>query len=162
MDQSSQQNAKKYLIFSIGTDFYGVGIEKVREIIRFHSITGIHDAQEYIKGVINLRGKIIPVMDLRLKLALPYLEYSDKTVLIILDINGEKGLYQMALAVDAVHEVITPKADELEDTPSLGLKMKRDYLSGIIAQEERMIMIMDINRVVSSQEILAIQEKVTQ
>lgn len=162
MEQNNEQKAKKYLIYSIGSDYYGIGIEKVREIIRFHSITGIHDTQEYIRGVINLRGKIIPVMDLRLKLALPFQEYTDKTVLIILDIEGEKGQYQMALAVDAVHEVISPQAEELEDTPSLGLKMKRDYLSGIIGTDDRMIMIMDINRVVNSQEILAIQEKVSQ
>jgi len=153
-----KKDRKKFLTFSIGSEFYGTSIEQVMEIIRFDQLTTVHDTQEYIKGVINLRGKIIPVMDLRLKLGLSFMEYNDKTVLIILDVSGEKGNFLMALAVDAVHEVITPSEESFEKTPSLGLKMKRDYLKGIIKSMDRMVMILDINRIITADEIINLKE----
>lgn len=148
---------KKYLTFSIGVEFYGTGIEQVREIIRFDQLTKVHDSMEYIRGVINLRGKIIPIMDLRLKLSLPFLEYTDKTVLIIMEIEGQKGTYLMGLAVDAVHEVINPEQQDLEEIPSLGLKMKRDYLQGIIKSGNEMVMILDMNRIVTEEDIISLK-----
>lgn len=154
------EKKEKYLTFSIGREFYGTGIESVREIIRFDQLTKVHDTLEYIQGVINLRGKIIPVMDLRLKLSLPFLEYTDKTVLIIMEIEGKSGNYMMALAVDAVHEVISLESHELENTPRLGLKMKRDYLQGIIKSQDRMIMVLDMNRIFTEEDIISLGDAV--
>ena len=144
----------KYLVFSLGNEFYGIPIEAVREIIRFEQLTPVHDSQEYIMGVINLRGKIIPVMDLRRKFAMPFREYTDKTVLIILDVDGSGGTYQVALSVDAVHEVTTPGAGDMERIPEIGMKLKRDYLSGILKTGGRMTMILEIGRIISSDEII--------
>jgi len=158
MENSAVETKKqKYLTFSIGTEFYGTGIEQVREIIRFDQLTKVHDSMEYIQGVINLRGKIIPIMDLRLKLSLPFLEYTDKTVLIIMEIEGQKGTFLMGLAVDAVHEVISPKQEDLEEIPSLGLKMKRDYLKGIIKSGNEMVMILEMNRIVTEEDIISLK-----
>lgn len=162
MEDEKDIETRKILIFSIGTEYYGIPIERVREIIRYDHLTAVHDTQEYIRGVINLRGKIIPVMDLRLKFGLDFLEYSDKTVLTILDIDGEIGEYQMALAVDAVHEVIRLKDQDVDRAPQLGLKMKRNYLTGIFTSNERMVMILEINKIVSSEDIIQIKEKIEQ
>jgi purine-binding chemotaxis protein CheW len=153
-----EQLTTKILTFSMGSEYYGIQIEKVREIIRYENLTSIHDSQKYIMGVINLRGKIIPVMDLRLKFGLEFKEYTDKTVLIILEIQGNKGDYQMALSVDAVHEVVVPTGDDMEKTPGLGLNLKRDYLVGILKTQEKMIMILDINKIVMAEEIVDLKE----
>ncbi|MBN2627136.1 MAG: purine-binding chemotaxis protein CheW [Spirochaetales bacterium] len=147
----------KYLVFSLGSEYYGIPIETVREIIRFEQLTPVHDTQEYIMGVINLRGKIIPVMDLRRKFGLPFREYTDKTVLVILDIPGENGVYQVALSVDAVHEVTTPGDGDMERIPEIGMKLKRDFLTGILKTGGRMTMILEITRIISSDEIIRME-----
>ncbi|MDA3849924.1 MAG: chemotaxis protein CheW [Spirochaetaceae bacterium] len=161
MEENKSTEKRKYLVFSIGSEFYGTPIQRVKEIIRYEELTSVHDTQEYIRGVINLRGKIIPVMDFRMKLGLPYLEYHDKTVLVILEIDGKRGTYYMALAVDAVHEVIQMSTEAMDKIPQLGLKMKRNYLKGILRSEDRMVMVLDINRIVSSDEIIKIKEAAT-
>lgn len=155
----AEQLNRKILIFSIGKEFYGIRIAAVREIIRFTGITPVHDSQDYIMGVINLRGKIIPVMDMRIKFGLDFKEYDDRTVLLLLEIEGKEGLYQMALSVDAVHEVITPGEDDLERTPEIGLNLKRDFILGILKSGERMVMVLDINRIVTVEDIVAIGEE---
>lgn len=151
---------EKFLIFSLGEENFGIKIDAVREIIRYDSLTPVHDSQEYIMGVINLRGKIIPVMDLRKKFGLSFKEYNDKTVLIILQIQGKQRDYQIALSVDAVHEVVSPKKDDIEKAPELGLSTKKKYLLGILKQQDRMVMILDINRIVTNEEIINIKSAV--
>ncbi|MDC7222287.1 MAG: chemotaxis protein CheW [Spirochaetales bacterium] len=154
----SEQLDTKYLIFSIGPEFYGIKIAAVREIIRFSNITPVHDSLEYIMGVINLRGKIIPVMDMRLKFGLDFKEYTDRTVLLILEIHGKEGLFQTALSVDAVHEVVTPLEEDLRRTPEIGLNLKRNYIRGILKAGDRMVMILDINKIVTVEEIVHLRE----
>ena len=148
----------KYLIFSILSESYGIPIIKVREIIRHEKITPVRKALDYIKGVINLRGKIIPVLDLRSKFGLPEVEYDDKTVFIIVDISGKMGFYNLGLAVDAVHEVVDIAKDDLEDTPRLGLKMKTQYLLGIARMKEEMTMILNLDAIISADEIISLTE----
>lgn len=148
----------KYLIFTILTEYYGIPIIKVREIIRHEKITPVHKTLDYIKGVINLRGKVIPVLDLRSKFGLPEVEYNDKTVFVIVDINGKSGFYNIGLAVDAVHEVVDIAKDNLEDTPRLGLKMKTQYLLGIARMKEEMTMILNLDAIISADEIISLTE----
>lgn len=146
----------KYLVFSILSEYYGIPIIKVREIIRNEKITLVRKTQDYIKGVINLRGKIIPVLDLRNKLSLPEVEYNDKTVFIIVDIIGKMGVYNLGLAVDAVHEVVDIEEDDIEDIPRLGLKMKTQYLQGIARMNNEMTMILDLDTIISADEVISL------
>ena len=88
----------KYLVFSIATERYGVPITKVREVIRHERITPVHDTFVYLKGVINLRGKIIPVIDMRAKFGMPEIDYTDRTVFIIVDVLGEKEVYNFGIS----------------------------------------------------------------
>ncbi len=148
----------KYLIFSILSEYYGIPIIKVQEIIRHEKITPVRKTLDYIKGVINLRGKIIPVLDLRSKFGLPEVEYDDKTVFIIVDVSGKMGLYNLGLAVDAVHEVVDIAKDNLEDTPRLGLKMKSHYLLGIARMKDEMTMILNLDTIISADEIISLTE----
>jgi purine-binding chemotaxis protein CheW len=147
---------QRYLIFSLGSEHYGTAIGKVREIIRFESLTPIHDSQDYIRGVINLRGKIIPILDLRIKFGMEPKEYTDKTVFVMLDINGEKEMFNMGVAVDAVHEVAAIKVDAIEEPPQVGMKAKNSYLEGIVQLKERMVMLLDMDRIITADEIISI------
>lgn len=148
----------KYLIFSLLTEFYGIPIIKVREIIRYEKITPVRKSLEYIKGVINLRGKIIPILDLRTKFGLPEQEYNETTVFIIVDINGKSGVYNIGITVDAVHEVLDIDKEQVEQTPRLGLKLKSQYLLGIARLREEMAMILNLDMIISADEIIALTE----
>ena len=154
---TERKGSAKYLVFSLGNEFYAIPIESVREIIRFDRLTPVHDSHDYIMGVINLRGKIIPVLDLRMKLGMDFLDYSDKTVLIIIDVSGKNGQFQTALSVDAVHEVVSPGDKDQESIPDIGMKMKRDFLTGIIKSSDRMTMVLNMNRIVTSDEVVHLQ-----
>lgn len=148
----------KYLIFSLLTEFYGIPIIKVREIIRYEKITPVRKSLEYIKGVINLRGKIIPILDLRTKFGLAEQEYNETTVFIIVDINGKSGVYNIGITVDAVHEVLDIDKEQVEQTPRLGLKLKSQYLLGIARLREEMAMILNLDMIITADEIIALTE----
>lgn len=144
----------KYLVFSILSELYAIPIERVREIIRYETITPLRDTQTYLKGVINLRGKIIPIIDMRIKFGITEEEYNDRTVFIIVDINGESEIYNIGIAVDSVHEVVDFSSSDIDDTPRIGLKLKTQYLSGVAKIRDKMAMILNLDRVISTDEII--------
>jgi purine-binding chemotaxis protein CheW len=147
-------SSNKYLIFSIYTENYAIPIIRVREIIRYEQMTPIRDSQKYLKGVINLRGKIIPIIDMRIKLGIEEKKFDDRTVIIIVEINGERNLYEVGIAVDVVYEVIELKDNAIEEPPKVGLKMKGKYLAGIAKINEKMAMIFDLDKILTEEEIL--------
>jgi purine-binding chemotaxis protein CheW len=153
----------KYLVFSVAQEHYGIPITKVREVIRHEHITPVHEASEYLKGVINLRGKIIPVIDMRAKFGMEELEYNDRTVFIIVDVAGAKDMYNFGVAVDEVHDVANIPDTDIERTPDVGLKLKSNYLLGIAKVGQKMLMILNIDRILTTDEIVdlsALQETV--
>ena len=155
---SDMQKSEKHLIFTILSESYTIPIIKVREIIRHEKITPVRKTLDYIKGVINLRGKIIPVLDLRSKFGLPEVDYDDKTVFIIVDVIGKSGVYNLGLAVDSVREVVDITHEDMEETPRLGLKMKSQYLLGIARMKEDMTMILNLDAIISVDEIVSLTE----
>lgn len=148
----------KYLIFTINNEDYAIPIAKVRTVIRYVSITPIHETSNFLKGVINLRGKIIPIIDMRAKFGLTETKYSDRTVFIIVDILGVKEIYNLGITVDAVQDVVDIKNDDLEKTPDIGLKLKSQYLEGIAKVGEKMIMILNMDRILSSEEVVGLKK----
>ncbi|MFP4017513.1 MAG: chemotaxis protein CheW, partial [Halanaerobiales bacterium] len=108
----------KYLTFSLGKEEYGIPILEVKEIIGMMEITEVPKSPEFIRGVINLRGKIIPLMDLRLKFGLEELEYTERTCIIVIDIVNDENTKQIGVAVDAVSEVVSIPEDAIESPPS--------------------------------------------
>jgi purine-binding chemotaxis protein CheW len=152
--------SNKYLLFSVLNENYGIPIEKVKEIIRSEPITPVHDSLDYIKGVINLRGKIIPVFDLKLKFGMDTKPISNTTVFIITDIIGSNGNYNVALVVDAVHEVTIVPFDSIKEPPNMGLKIKSHYLKGIYRHLEKMIMLLNIDEIIKEDAVLKLAEVV--
>lgn len=148
--------SNKYLIFTINTEIYGVPIAKVREVIRFVTITPLHEASEFLKGVINLRGRIIPIIDMRAKFGIQEKEYNDRTIFIIVDVTGTKDTVNIGIAIDSVHDVVDIKDEELEKTPDIGLKLKTQYLFGIAKIRDKMLMILNMDKILSSDEVVDI------
>ncbi len=156
LDQAIQQitiKTGKYLTFTLSDESYGIGILKVKEIIGLMPITSIPRTPEFIKGVINLRGKVIPVMDLRLKFGMGEIPYTDRTCIIVVEIDGDSGTVLIGIVVDAVSEVLNISKEEIEDTPSFGTKLNTDYILGMAKTEGGVKILLNIDKVLSPAEI---------
>ncbi len=148
----------KYLTFTLAGEEYGIGILKIKEIIGMMAITSVPQTPEFIKGVINLRGKVIPVMDLRLRFGMPAMDYTERTCIIVVEINGGAGTVQVGVVVDAVSEVLNIKADDIEPTPSFGTRLNTDFILGMAKMNGGIKILLDINRVLSSEETALLAE----
>ena len=113
----------KYLTFTLAKEEYGIGILKIKEIIGMMPITSVPQTPEFVKGVINLRGKVIPVMDLRLRFEKDSVDYTERTCIIVVEIAAQAGTVQIGIVVDAVSEVLNIKGEDIEETPTFGVKL---------------------------------------
>ena len=150
----------KFLIFTVENEYYAIPISKVQEVIRYIPITSLHETSSYLKGVINLRGRIIPVIDMRLKFGLPEKEYSERTIFVIVEIVGVKDIYHIGLAVDSVRDVIEIPPDKIEKTPEVGFKFRSKYLYGIVQLGEQMVLILNLDNILTTEEVVELGEKV--
>ncbi|MCF8082679.1 MAG: chemotaxis protein CheW [Deltaproteobacteria bacterium] len=148
----------KYLTFTLAEEEYGIGILKIKEIIGMMPITTVPQTPEFVKGVINLRGKVIPVVDLRLRFGMGEIDYTDRTCIIVVEIQGQAGIVLMGIVVDSVSEVLNIKADEIEETPTFGTKLNTEYILGMAKMEGSVKILLDISRVLQSEEIAALEQ----
>ena len=142
----------KYLTFCMADEEYGIGIRKVKEIIGMMIITAVPQTPGYVKGVINLRGKVIPVIDLRLKFGMESIAYTERTCIIVVEIRGNDRKIQMGIVVDSVSEVLNVKPGEIEDTPTFGIRMDTDYILGMAKMEGGIKILLDIDSVLSDRD----------
>ena len=147
------QKEGKYLTFSLAGEEYGIGILKVKEIIGMMPITPVPQTPEFVKGVINLRGKVIPVLDLRLKFGMEEIDYSERTTIIVVEVGLQSGLVEIGIVVDSVSEVVNIKADEIEETPAFGSSLNTDYILGMAKLEGSVKILLEIDKVLNSQEL---------
>ncbi len=155
--------AGKYLAFTLGRESYGLPVLKVREIIRLVTITPVPQMPEHIRGVINLRGKIVPVVDLRIKFGLPVTESNESACVVVVQVMlSSGGNIHMGLIVDGVEEVINIAAADIEPTPDFGMKVDTAYLLGMAKAKNRVIALLDIDRVVGASTADIAQRKILQ
>jgi purine-binding chemotaxis protein CheW len=145
--QQTVNREGKYLTFSLAGEEYGIGIKKVREIIGMMTVTHIPQTPHYVKGVINLRGKVIPVVDLRLKFAMTAMDYTERTCIIVVEIAGAGKTIAMGIIVDSVSEVINIKGGDIDDTPGFGSQLDTDYILGMAKTAGSVKILLDIDRV---------------
>jgi purine-binding chemotaxis protein CheW len=160
MDQAIKVMADKegkYLTFSMADEEYGVEIQKIKEIIRMMSITTVPRAPKFIKGVINLRGKVIPVVDLRLKFGMDAIDYTERTCIIVVEIEGNGATIQVGIVVDSVSEVVSVKGEDIEETPEFGTGLNTDYILGMAKMEGGVKILLDIDRVLSEKEVSSLE-----
>ena len=148
----------KYLTFSMANEEYGIGILKIREIIGMMPITSVPQTPAFVKGVINLRGKVIPVMDLRLRFNMDSIDYNERTCIIVVEILGESETVQVGIVVDSVSEVLNIKQDEIEDTPTFGTSLNTDFILGMAKMEGGVKILLDIDQVLTSDELSLLEE----
>ncbi len=142
----------KYLTFSLAREEYGIGILKIKEIIGMMPITTVPRTPAYVKGVINLRGKVIPVVDLRLKFGMEEIGYTERTCIIVVEIAVGMGSIQMGIVVDSVSEVLNIKAADMEETPAFGAKLDTDYILGMAKMNGGVKILLDINKILHADE----------
>ena len=144
----------KYLTFVLADEEYGLPVLQVREIIKMMEITQVPTVPPHVKGVINLRGKVIPIVDLRLKFGFEAQEATERTCIIVVDaaLNGGRG--SLGFVVDGVSEVMNITAEEIEPTPDFGEQVNAAYLQGVAKRGSHVKMLLDLDRVLSSASIL--------
>ncbi len=156
--EAVSQDEKKYLMFYLNDENYGIPILHVNEIIGVMGITPIPKTPSYMKGIINLRGKIIPVMDLRLKFSMEEREYDQLTCIIIVEIQVEGNKKFIGIVVDKVAEVVNVYSKDIELPPQYGQEDETGFLTGIGKVKDKVVMLLDIDSIINSQEMLKLMQ----
>jgi len=160
MDQAVKAMADregKYLTFTLADEEYGIGILKIKEIIGMMPVTSVPKTPAFVKGVINLRGKVIPVLDLRLRFGIEEIDYTERTCIIVVEVEGQAGRVEIGIVVDSVSEVLNIKGSEIEDTPAFGTKLDTDFILGMAKMEGGIKILLDIDSVLATREVEALQ-----
>jgi len=150
---STTNREGKYLTFALADEEYGIGILKVKEIIGMMGITPVPQTPSYVKGVINLRGKVIPVVDLRSKFEMESIDYTDRTCIIVVEIEGKDESIQIGIVVDTVSEVLNVRESDIEDTPTFGTRVNTEFILGMAKIEGNVKILLDIDSVLSAKEL---------
>ena len=151
---TATEHAGKYLTFTLGGENYGLEILSVREIMGILDITTVPNTPYFIKGVVNIRGKVIPIIDLRLKFDMPEAEYTEQTCIIVVCV----GNVEIGIIVDCVSEVLDIVEEDIEDTPEFGVDVDTDIILGMSKAGGKVIILLDINKVLRSEELTKIAE----
>ena len=148
----------KFLTFALGNEEYGIEIIKAREIIGLMEITTVPQTPDYMKGVINLRGKVIPIIDLRLKFAMPEVEHTRETCIIVVEV----GSAQVGIIVDGVSEVTDIKGEDIEEAPSFGQGIDTNFIMGLGKTKQKIVILLDIEGVLTTEELKMVEEITTE
>ncbi|MBI9078032.1 MAG: purine-binding chemotaxis protein CheW [Desulfatibacillum sp.] len=148
----------KYLTFTLADEEYGIGILKIREIIGMMPVTTVPQTPDFVKGVINLRGKVIPIVDLRLRFGIKGIDYTERTCIIVVEIASESGTVQIGIVVDSVSEVLNIRGEDIEPTPTFGTKLNTDYILGMAKMEGGVKILLHIDKVLSDEEVGMLQQ----
>ncbi|MCP4266489.1 MAG: purine-binding chemotaxis protein CheW [Candidatus Brocadiaceae bacterium] len=144
----------RFLTFVLNSEVYGIEILKVREIIGLMDITNVPQTPDYMKGVINLRGKVIPVIDLRLKFLMPEDEHTQETCTIVVEVDSTS----IGIIVDKVSEVMEIKGEEIEGTPQFGQGIDTNFIMGLGKTKDTIVILLDIAKVLSEEELAMVEE----
>jgi len=151
---ATREETREVLVFVLGKEEYGVDILKVQEIRGYEKVTPIPSAPDYLKGVVNLRGVIAPVIDMRVKFRMPEVRYDSFTVVVILRIAGRV----IGIVVDGVSDVVRFTESEVKPAPQLGALVDHSFLDGVATQDERMVLLVDIEKLLSTGELNLLRE----
>ena len=154
VEQSSTGDENnQYLTFTVAGELFMLGILHIKEIIEYGSITEVPMMPEYIRGVINLRGGVVPVIDLSARFGRGISKITRRSCVIIVEIHGENGMQNTGVVVDAVHGVIEIPQEDVEPTPAFGANIRTDFIHGMGKVNNEFVIVLDINRVLSIEEM---------
>lgn len=158
MENKNLKRNISYLSFHLGDEIFALHVSKVHKILEMTPITEVPHTPDYMKGVINLRGKVLPVIDTRIKFGMPSVEPTKKTCLLVTEATIDKDEVMVCLLVDSVQAVLKMEDEEILPPPAIGSKYKSDFLSGMARVNDKFIMVLDIDKVMSSDELLSLKE----
>lgn len=158
METAQQTEATQYLTFTLQDEVFALEITKVREVLDFTTITKVPRTPEYMRGVINLRGNVVPVVDMRIKFGLPPIEDTLNTCIIITEINTDDEITVLGALADSVKEVIELDQDSIEPPPRIGTTLNTEYLNGMGKRDDHFIMILNVDRIFSTDELMMMQD----
>ncbi len=159
-EHSKTSKAGKYLTFALADEEYGIGVMKVKEIIGLMPVTRVPRTPDYVLGVINLRGKVIPVIDLRLRFAMETVDFTDRTCVIVVEIDGPSGPAMIGVVVDSVSDVLNIKEEDIEGELSFGASLDTEYIFGVAKMEKGVKILIDIDKVLTSDELVLLRKAV--
>ena len=148
----------QYLTFTLDDEVFALNIGKVREVLDYLTITKVPRMPEFLRGVINLRGNVVPVIDLRYKLGMGSIQQSVDTCIVIVEIMIDDEMTHMGALADSVKEVIALEPGQISPPPKLGIKIKNDFIKGMGRQDEKFLMILDIDKVLTTEELDILQK----
>ena len=151
-------NGARFLSFTVDSENYCIDILKVKELMGMTAITPLPRTPQFIRGVINLRGQIIPIIDLRLKFGLSFQEYTKRTCIIVVEVSYEGENILMGLVVDAIQEVVSIPEEKMSKIPYINAKIRSEYIKGIADTPEGMKIILDVLKVLSDEELAAVKD----
>jgi purine-binding chemotaxis protein CheW len=152
------EEATQHLTFKLDEEVFALDISKVREVLEYTRVTKVPRTPEFMKGVINLRGHVVPVVDLRLKFGMSEAEKSVNTCIIIVEVSVDEETTVLGALADSVQEVHEFKHDQIEPAPKIGTRLKTEFIKGMGKRDDQFIMILDINKVFSSDELAVVQD----
>lgn len=157
-DAKGANTTIQYLTFKLEDEVYAVDVAKVREILDFSPITKVPKTPEFMRGVINLRGSVVPVVDMRLKFGMPRTEKSVNTCIVVVEVTLESETLVIGALADSVQEVIELEAGQIEPPPKMGSRLRVEFLKGMGKIGDRFLMILDIDKVFSAEEIISVAQ----
>lgn len=165
MNQSSKQKKnqaieviKQYLTFRIGNENYGLELSQTREIIEYSGITEVPLMPNFLRGVINLRGEVVPVIDLAVRLGRKSIEVQKRTCIIVVELQNNEQNHVLGLLADSVSEVIEMNDENIEDAPSFGANIRADFIQGIAKRDDEFVVLLDANNALSIRELAHLVE----
>ena len=158
MNETGNVEINQYLTFKLDGEIFGLAIGKVREVLDFTTVTRVPQTPVYMRGVINLRGSVVPVIDLNLKFGMRQTEKTVNTCIIIMEIEMEGEITVLGALADSVQEVIELDPDQIEPAPKIGTNLNTEFIKGMGKREEIFIILLDIDRVFSYEELASVQE----
>ena len=158
MEDAKSVTSQQYVTFSLGDELFGVEVIRAREILSVTPVTKVPQTPDYLLGVINLRGQVVPVVDMRLKLGLPVSEETEDTCVIVVEVLVDSEPIIVGALADAVREVLEIRTDQIEPAPRLGTRLKTEFISGMGKIGEQFLILLNIDRVFSSDELAIVQD----
>ncbi len=160
MSVSSITEATQYLSFKLGEEIFAINVAQVREILDVIAITKVPQTPDYMQGVINLRGSVVPVMDMRLKFGMPATQRSVNTCIIVMEVTQDGETTVLGSLADSVQEVLDLEPDQIEPAPRIGANLRRDFIKGMGKHDDRFIIILDIDQIFNNSDLEVIAEAV--
>ena len=158
MSENTESSSQQYVTFSLGKELFGVEVKRTKEILSLTPVTKVPQTPEYLLGVINLRGQVVPVVDMRLKLGLPANAETEDTCIIVVEVLVDGETLTVGALADAVREVMEVRADQIEPPPKLGTRLKTEFITGMGKIDEQFMILLNIDRIFNSDELALVQD----